>query len=515
MDDVPFFNTMDLAIRGGIFDSASKYFADKPEENGSEDSASIKSGKSDKSTKSTKSVHTVNTVNTFNTANTSATTSTSKHDGLRYRNKNGTASPPIKEDDVPERHAIVRADTSPSIAAAPSSKKAPTSFKMFNSRPSSVRTDSTATATTASTNAADTARTVSDTPRTMSIDSASMPTRAFELQASSSVDPALARRSIPLDSATSISESNDTLRSLTPNRKEELTRELDPSDPPSDLSPNRVTTGSLMTAVRARDKAGLQTQANVAKEGIKKWGINFVNKRRTKLDENEDEDGSSHPPPAASAYYAPSAEEREIQQHQPRTSLQERLNAAAHAKRESNASQHSIPPAVASRTSQDIPASPTSSTFIPTPIKAAPRVPVRRPSQPERPDAFGTSPPPAPRMVVPSVPKRAGVVTGIGHTPTSTSAEALDQVDTSAGDKPSLPRAESDPTRSASAPVDSDLSRDKSAVPQPEVTAASVTTRTAAGEGGSSPARQSLLGYYRSNNNSNGNSNVGNANEGA
>jgi hypothetical protein len=307
--------------------------------------------------------------------------------------------------------------------------------------------------------------------------------------------------------------------------------------PPAD--PNKVstavaagvTTASLLTAVRARDKAQLQNQANIAKEGLKKWGVNFVNRRRPNQLED---DGGAHAH-HTSAYYAPSPEEREHHQHHaPRTSLQERLNAAAHAKaaaakRDSSSTQSSIIHTVGSTESQDSLVSPASSTLFspsgtpakstpskgtPLPIMSAPRLHL-----PPHPSALqGTSPPaaapaPAPRMVVPSVPKRAGVVTGIGHNPASTSADALDQVSASAKDKPeAVVRADSDPARVQSAPPDPELAAYQALTPQPAVTATSVTARTTAADG-ESPALQSLLGHVRSSSNStsSGNSN-GNSN---
>lgn len=510
MDDVPFFNTMDEVTRGGIFDSASKdWVAEKAEENGSEDNASIKSAKSDKSAKSMK------TVNTTNTVATAPTPSSSQTDGLRYRNNktSGPASPaPDNGSDVPEMQAPVRAETSPSLVSVPTSKKPASSFRMFNSRPSSVRTDSVANTNT---ERPETPQSSGEASRKGSADQAST-ARGFDLPSgpAGSAQETASRKSSVLTTSTTAPETSDTPRSMTPNEKEDLSRQVDPSEPHPDQNLKHMPTSVIMTAVRARDKAALQNQANVAKDNIKKWGINFVNKRRTK----DGEDGvGSHPHPVSSSYYAPSAEEREGRA--PRTSLQERLNAAAQAKRENAASQHGANPSnPASYDGQAGPSSPTIASRGPSvdgPPASAPRLPARRVSNAEKTEPLGTSPPtslppPAARMVVPSVPKRAGVVTGIGHNPASASAEALDQagVHESEGPpsgKPNMPRADSDPNRSTSAPPDAEPNHDKASTPLPEVTAASVTTRLAAGnETGSSPARQSLLAHHRNGSGSNG-----------
>ncbi|BEJ02252.1 hypothetical protein CcaverHIS631_0700470 [Cutaneotrichosporon cavernicola] len=510
MDDLPFFNTMNMPVRGGIFNVASKYKANAAEETGS-DSASIRSNKSDKSVMSVQTTHTSSTMATSVTQNSTSSApavSSSKHPGLRYRNNSG----PHTVNEVLERKGPGRANTSPSVTQ-PTRKKAASSFRVSSSsRPSSVRTDSVATAATDST------WSVSDKPRTNSTDSSSARTADSPVNEATKSSPAsLVERPV-----LSIQETNDTPRSLTPNERESLSTEVDRSQVPDPGTENvsggvtgGVTTTSLMNAVRARDKAQLQTQANIAKEGIKKWGVNFVNNRRRPTpDTHPDEDGGAHAH-HTSAYYAPSAEEREHQQqhalhHSPRTSLQDRLNAAAHANaatRRSDAStKSSTVTAVASVDSQDSVSSPSSSTPVsdgsmPTNgplIKGVPR-----PLLPPRPaELHGTSPPasvqpPAARMVVPSVPKRAGVVTGIGHNPAATSPDAVNQVSAVAAKPSRWEGADSESGRVKSAPPDPEVAAYRALTPQPAVTARSVTARIASADG-QSPARQSLLGHITS-----------------
>lgn len=107
-------------------------------------------------------------------------------------------------------------------------------------------------------------------------------------------------------------------------------------------------TSSLISSLRSRDKKALQAQMDSAKDQMKKWSVNFGAKRRSKAGIIE-EGGRSEKDEGRQALYRPKEEEEDVrdddhiplpsqsQTHRRTTSslshglsLQERLNAAAH-----------------------------------------------------------------------------------------------------------------------------------------------------------------------------------------
>lgn len=89
---------------------------------------------------------------------------------------------------------------------------------------------------------------------------------------------------------------------------------------------------SLITSLRARDKQAIQSQVNTARDAVKKWGVNWAAKRRTQMGGTIDEQPTDRP----AAIYRPSDEDEVHATDPPLSrsaegpkSLQDRLNAAA------------------------------------------------------------------------------------------------------------------------------------------------------------------------------------------
>ncbi|KAK8858495.1 hypothetical protein IAR55_002722 [Kwoniella newhampshirensis] len=216
-----------------------------------------------------------------------------------------------------------------------------------------------------------------------------------------------------------------------------------------------VSSASLINSLRSRDKKAIQAQMGTAKEQMRKWGVNFAAKRRAgSMNHEHPEEREEHRAPAL--YRPPEADPRDdapipitaVAQHSPGIglSLQDRLNAAAHAAhstttplnipaRERSASSSSrlslfnspskagIAPASSSPPGWTLSSSrPTTgvakdeaSTTHPTSSSSGTMDQTRRPSSSSH--TVSTQPAPGRSMVVPRVPKRPGQVTGIGSNP--------------------------------------------------------------------------------------------------
>ncbi|WVW84592.1 hypothetical protein I302_106626 [Kwoniella bestiolae CBS 10118] len=198
-------------------------------------------------------------------------------------------------------------------------------------------------------------------------------------------------------------------------------------------------TASLISSLRARDKQALQAQVGTARESLKKWGVGLAAKRKAMKEGVQHRE--EHRPPAL--YRPPEEDLREDERSSlatsPNRSLQDRLNAAAHAgvtpvpmpipARDRSASSSSRPSLFASPSSAASPASASPPKWSPPSSK--PTTGVVKDDISQHPSSFTSTPPHTRRpsgsapvfvqptsgrsMVVPRVPKRPGQVTGIGH----------------------------------------------------------------------------------------------------
>ncbi|WWD04793.1 hypothetical protein V865_002864 [Kwoniella europaea PYCC6329] len=199
-------------------------------------------------------------------------------------------------------------------------------------------------------------------------------------------------------------------------------------------------TASLISSLRARDKQAIQAQVGTARESLKKWGVGLAAKRKAMKEGVQH--GEEHRPPAL---YRPPEEdfredERSSASTSPNRSLQDRLNAAAHAgatsvpmtiptTRGRSASSSSRPSLFASPKSAVSPASASPPKWSPPSSKPTTGVVRDDISQHSNPSSSVPShtrrtsntapvfvqPTSGRSMVVPRVPKRPGQVTGIGH----------------------------------------------------------------------------------------------------
>lgn len=280
MDDVPFFHTDGLDVRGGIFNVASRALAkDQEEEEEGEKEESGHEAEDDTDTPSS----------------------------LRQRNGKGPARQntvmPTPVDDWAERHAVQRSETSPTLTISktqgkPKSSKSQASSLYKSTTPS--RQASTSTETSH-----------------IEIDKADKPPPSVH----STTDRSDAA-SVSTTSVHSVSPPSP----ISATNSEVTTRERSVSGS-LETDPSKLTSAAILNAVRARDTATIEAQVSVAKQSVKKWGVNLMKKRNKKGGfEEGDELGSLHSssPPTTSV--------AEIHAPAPRhdgRSLQERLNAAA------------------------------------------------------------------------------------------------------------------------------------------------------------------------------------------
>ncbi|WRT67714.1 uncharacterized protein IL334_004686 [Kwoniella shivajii] len=197
---------------------------------------------------------------------------------------------------------------------------------------------------------------------------------------------------------------------------------------------------SLISTLRSRDKKAIQAQVGTARESLKKWGVGLAAKRRAMKEGFGLEEETRSP-----ALYRPPEEdqredERSVLSTSPHRSLQDRLNAAAHASvapvpmnipsRGRSSSSSSRPSLFASPKSAASPASTsppkwsspsvpkTTTGIIKDGISPQPNPNVFNPSQSQQSldsPPVSQQPTSGRSMVVPRVPKRPGQVTGIGH----------------------------------------------------------------------------------------------------
>lgn len=454
MDDTPFFNTEGMSPRGGIFNSASKTaYAKEKEQKDDSDSKSVVSTDSPADKEKGDQIPTRKD-KPFDAQSVASAKTHTEGMGLRKRGNKVSQS----EENLLETHAVQRAETTPDLLSA----KKPSSLRMFASRPTSPRKDI-----------------GSITEQSPSLDESS------SLNSSTELPKQVHTTSVSIDE----------------NKSPERPASVASFD--SDGQPtNKLTPQSVLTAVRSRDKTALQSQVSVGREAVKKWGVDFMNKRREHRQEREQRIAQQQEQSSPPSYYAPSAED-DLSSSQPRSSFQERLNAAALAaaaklesERKAAAANQGTPPQLPNRPS------PPQLPNRPTP----PQLPSRN-TKP-RSDSSGSSTlSPARPMVVPSVPKRPGIPTAIGNDASKAKSElavpALSGGASGGGEEieslappPQITRGDSDPlAATVNDRVDDIGETDKAAAPVPSVTAANVTARTRQASNGSnsSPARESLL----------------------
>ncbi|EKC98294.1 endoplasmic reticulum protein [Trichosporon asahii var. asahii CBS 8904] len=287
MDDVPFFHTDGLDVRGGIFNVASRASA-KAKEEEEDEKPSDEETEEDTDTPST----------------------------LRQRNgkapvRQNTAMP-TAGDDWAERHAMQRSETTPNLTARKSKPK-PTRSSLGKSVTPSLQSS---TSTEAS---------------HFEIDKADKPPPSVH----STTD-----RSDTLSTSTAFVHSTDPPSPVSL-ATSGSTRDRSVSNVSIESDPSKLTSAAILNAVRARDTATIEAQVSVAKQSVKKWGVNLMKKRNKKHGhEDGDEMSSLHSIPSVAEIHAPAP------RHDGR-SLQERLNAAA-----ANARDHQRTPSAASTLSK-------------------------------------------------------------------------------------------------------------------------------------------------------------------
>ena len=211
---------------------------------------------------------------------------------------------------------------------------------------------------------------------------------------------------------------------------------------PLDNATESSSTAALLTSLRARDKKAIQSQVNsqvnTARDAVKKWGVNWA-KRRTNFPNKLDEREGSRPaalygqPEEESVIRSSNAPDSPSQTQSP--TLKERLDAAAHqaSTRQRSASSASASSATGLRPtllqspskSAVAPVNPSTSppqwTLASHPMSEAARdtVPTPHPPRASNGNAVYTQPSAGRTMVVPRVPKRPGEVIGMGSHPES------------------------------------------------------------------------------------------------
>lgn len=289
MDDVPFFHTDGLDVRGGIFNVASRASA-KEQEDEEEGKSSSEQDDTEEDTD---------------------TPST-----LRQRNSKAPVRQntmvPTAVDDWAERHSMQRSETTPNLSTRKSKPKPPRSSLGKSVTPSLQSSTSTEASH-------------------IDIDKADKP------------PPSVLSTT---DRSDALSTSTTSVHSTDPPSPASLattgsTRDRSVSNVSIESDPSKLTSAAILNAVRARDTATIEAQVSVAKQSVKKWGVNLMKKRNKKHGhEDGDELSSLHSTPSVSEIHAPAP------RHDGR-SLQERLNAAA-----ANAREHQCIPSAASTLSK-------------------------------------------------------------------------------------------------------------------------------------------------------------------
>lgn len=383
MDDVPFFHSDGLDVRGGIFNVASRASAKDEEKGGDEEES-----QSDQEAEN----------------ETDTPTST-----LRYRN----GKPPARQntavttsvDDWGERHAVQRSETSPNLTtrkSKPKSTKSSLSKSITPSRQSSTSTEAS----------------------------------HFEIDKADKPPPSLHSTT---DRSDALSTSTTSVHSVDPPSPVSLatsssTRDRSVSNVSIESDPSKLTSTAILNAVRARDTATIEAQVSVAKQSVKKWGVNLMKKRNKRPGhEDGDEMGSLHSTPSVAEIHAPAP------RHDGR-SLQERLNAAA-----ANARDHHRTPSAASTLSKSFEkeTSPLHSSTPPSKITEDASTLSRDTSTPTDVDSVASP--------VPSVKSQPALeVPGRKDTPTSDTKSVASSA--SAKTQPALEVPDSEPTHSISPP---------------------------------------------------------------
>ena len=336
MDDIAYFDTSKLDIRGGIFSSAGKNYSPPDED---EDVAQA------------------NGVDVATSAE-DPTSAVAETPALRKRRptKSQSMDPVglLSTDETSAKVGLPRTDTAPAaVASGPNAKKASAisaTKKWFasstattsNHRPTSslsqlsIRSDGSneSMRRSLSNDKAPASSTGPVISVSMEGESSMLTVDNPASRSASALPDDLSTESLPLKGTNGTADSEENL----------------PRDADRSISPDSATTvgkgasnASLISSIRTRDKKALQSQVNVARDNIKKWGVNFAAKRKSAMHPHLSEERDPDKP---AAIYRPEMDERDdtpIRGSRPESTsasrtavspnrtLKERLNAAAQA----------------------------------------------------------------------------------------------------------------------------------------------------------------------------------------
>lgn len=345
MDDIAFFDTSKLNIRGGIFSEAGKYVEAVTQDTGAagvdaptQPGAPISSELPPAGDLAIGSV-----TDSSGVRQRRPTKSQTMNAGYKRTNDNdisldSTGMEPSLTGD------LKRVDTAPAGVAIDQGTAKSTALnatrKWFagNGRPPSISSLGGMVTTGAANEtidkpqrAAESVRSVGDEDRGVSdIASASAPALIAKPPSvhSHASDASTAHKVSPLASVKSLARSSSPSPSTSTGPSDSVSQSALPGD-----QPTGTTAAALITSLRARDKAAIQSQVNTARDAVKKWGVNWAAKRRAGSSTAETlEKDEAKPVPL----YRPIEDERDHQSgagpsrspDAPKT-LKERLDAAA------------------------------------------------------------------------------------------------------------------------------------------------------------------------------------------
>ncbi|WVR06287.1 hypothetical protein IAU60_003317 [Kwoniella sp. DSM 27419] len=448
MDDIAFFDTAKLDVRGGLFDEASK------------------TQRTSKATKEEQDDSTAETVAiaTSNEDPSSAVPATSsvRHRVTKSRTEDIDGVNPLK---VSSETSLPRVDSTPTPSAASVPVRSATAVQATKrwfaqtgaSRPSSLLAQTVGTGAAMPTVDTSTTRRSQSVERPMVVTDEPQPFDSSENLPGSATSAPLPKSVLLANDSTKLSRdpSSDSVshakgeidvhrlvanpqpKQTTPSILSTATEDTLPSSPASQYS----STASLINSIRSRDKKAIQAQAATARESLKKWGVGFAAKRRgvTVNEAEETRPAALYRPPDEDVRQ----DERSAVPTSPTLSLQDRLSAAAHTgtaplpipNRERSASNSSRPSLFTSPGKSA--ASPASSSppkwahpnTKPTTAmakeeqatahhltsSAAPSANTSSARRPSHSAPVYAQPTQGKSMVVPRVPKRPGQVTGMGR----------------------------------------------------------------------------------------------------
>ncbi|RXK41609.1 hypothetical protein M231_01108 [Tremella mesenterica] len=313
MDDIAFFNTSQLDIRGGIFSSARKAsLVPRNETEEISDPIEISTSAEDPASA------------------TAETPALRKRRTAKSQTLSTTASLNDEGDEPLVKDSISRVETAPPTLVSGHPNRKATAiqatrkwFATTSHRPSSSLSHSPSSSNNPSQDNLLLSRSKSSEPTPTS---AITPDPTGQTPRLSVTEPSTA-----LPVSTGSSDSLDPPSS----ERQDLTRSSSPESNHTIGKPGVSSTATLISSLRARDKKALASQVNAARDTMKKWGVNFAAKRKAGLkpDVLDDRD-----PDKPAALYRPEEDEVDIPSspqfkhstESPGLSLQDRLNAVAH-----------------------------------------------------------------------------------------------------------------------------------------------------------------------------------------